>query len=145
MFDTMVISFQIGIYIQQVPHGSFVSGIGEKEPPNHNIKSTWQWLEFYTGEMLKILPILKDVRVVRHWAGSYERTPDAAPILGEYPGTKGYFLATGFSGHGFMIAPMTAVCTAQLITGEKTSVDISALSIERFKTGKYIVEPSVVG
>jgi sarcosine oxidase subunit beta len=145
LFDTMVISFQIGIYLQQVPHGSFVMGIGEREKPNHNINSTWQWLEFFTGELLKILPILKDLRVVRQWGGSYNRTPDAAPILGESAKVKGFYNAVGFSGHGFMIAPMTAVCIAEQIIGNTPPVNISPLSEERFGKGELVVEPSVVG
>ncbi|HHS49649.1 MAG TPA: FAD-binding oxidoreductase [candidate division Zixibacteria bacterium] len=145
MFETMVISFQKGIYLQQVPHGSFVMGIGEVEEPNHNIRSTWQWLEFFTGELLDILPVLKDLRIVRQWGGSYNKTPDAAPILGEHEQLAGFYNAVGFSGHGFMIAPMTAVCIAQLIVGEKPTVDISPLSAERFSKGELVVEPSVVG
>jgi len=145
IFDTMVISFQIGIYLQQVPHGSFVMGIGEKEEPSHNIRASWQWLEFITKELLDILPILKELRIVRQWAGSYNRTPDAAPILGEHPEVAGFFNAVGFSGHGFMIAPMTAVCIAELITGGEPPVDISPLSADRYDKGELIVEPSVVG
>lgn len=145
MFNTMVISFQIGIYLQQVPQGSFVMGIGEKEKPSHNYRSSWQFLEFLTGELLKILPIMSQVRIVRQWAGSYNRTPDAAPILGEHPDVKGFYQAVGFSGHGFMIGPMTARAIAQLIAGQKPEVDISPLSIERFERGELIIEPSVVG
>ncbi len=141
----MVISFQIGIYLQQVPHGSFVMGIGEKEKPSHNIHSSWQWLEFFTGELLSILPVLKNLRVVRQWAGSYNRTPDAAPILGEHPEVGGFFNAVGFSGHGFMIGPMTAVCMAELITGGVPPVNIDYLSVERFEKGELVIEPSVVG
>ncbi len=144
-FNTMVISFQIGIYLQQVPHGSFVIGIGEKEEPNHNIHSSWQWLELLTGELLEILPTLGNLRIVRQWAGSYNKTPDAAPILGEHSALKGFFNAVGFSGHGFMIAPMTAVCIAQSMLGEQTSVDIRPLSVDRFSRGELVVEPSVVG
>ncbi len=145
MFETMVISFQIGIYLQQVPHGSFVMGIGEKEEPSHNISSSWQFLEHITGELLRLLPVMANVRIVRQWAGSYTKTPDAAPILGEHPDVKGFFQAVGFSGHGFMVAPMTARCMAKLIAGETPEIDISPLSIERFERGELVVEPSVVG
>ena len=145
LFDTMVISFQIGIYLQQVPHGSFVMGIGEKEEPSLNTNSSWQWLEYFTGELLNILPILEDLRMVRQWAGSYNRTPDAAPILGEHPAVRGFFNAVGFSGHGFMIAPMTAVCSASLMLGEEPPVDVTPLSADRFSRGDLVIEPSVVG
>jgi len=145
LFDTMVISFQIGIYLQQVPHGSFVMGIGEKEEPSHETRSSWQFLEFITHELVNILPIMKNVRIVRQWAGSYNRTPDAAPILGEHPDVKGFYQAVGFSGHGFMIGPMTGRVVAQQIADVEPDIDISALAIERFEKGELIREPSVVG
>ncbi len=145
MFDTMVISFQIGIYLQQGPHGSFVMGIGEKEEPSHETRSSWQFLEFITHELVNILPIMKNVRVVRQWAGSYNRTPDAAPILGEHPDVKGFYQAVGFSGHGFMIGPMTGRVVAQQIADVEPDIDVSSLSIERFEKGELIREPSVVG
>ena len=145
IFDTMVISFQIGIYVQQVPHGSFVLGIGENEEPSHDIRSTWQFLEFVTHELLNILPIMKNIRVVRQWAGSYNKTPDAAPILGEHPAVSGFYQAVGFSGHGFMISPMTGRVMAQMIAGVQPEIDVSPLSIERFDRGELIIEPSVVG
>lgn len=145
VFETMVISFQTGIYVQQVPHGSFILGIGENEESSHNIKSSWQFLEHITHILLEILPFMRDVRIVRQWAGSYVKTPDAAPILGEHPAQPGFFIAVGFSGHGFMLAPMTARVTAQIIAGVKPDLDISPLFIERFKMDKLIIEPSVVG
>ncbi|MCK5833483.1 FAD-binding oxidoreductase [bacterium] len=145
MFETMVISFQIGIYLQQVPHGNFVMGIGETEEPSYNMRSSWQWLEFMTGELLDVLPVVKNLRLVRQWGGSYNRTPDAAPILGEHSQVEGFINAVGFSGHGFMIAPMTAVCIAQSIVGKNPPVDISPLSADRFHKGEMIIEPSVVG
>jgi len=145
LFDTMVISFQSGIYLQQVPHGNFVMGIGEVEEPNHKTESTWQWLEYFTRELLNVLPSFKDLRIVRQWGGSYNRTPDAAPILGEHSKVKGFYNSVGYSGHGFMIGPMAAVCLSQTIAGEKTTVDIAPLSADRFDKGEYVIEPSVVG
>ncbi len=52
-----------------------------------------------------MLPRAKDIRVVRQWAGYYDMTPDAAPILGETD-VKEFWHATGFSGHGFMLGPV---------------------------------------
>ncbi|MCD6501608.1 FAD-binding oxidoreductase, partial [bacterium] len=110
-----------------------------------NNNSSWEWLEFFTGKLLDVLPIMKDLRIVRQWAGSYNRTPDAAPILGEHKDVGGFYNAVGFSGHDFMISPMTAVCMADMIAGQEPPVDVSALSAERFEKGEHIIEPSVVG
>lgn len=145
IFDCMVISFTTGLYVQQVPHGSFVMGMGEKEEPSHNTRSSWQFLEHFGRVLTNTLPFMNDVMIVRQWAGSYNKTPDAQPIVGEYHSVKGFYNAVGFSGHGFMIAPMTALTLSQIITGRQPEIDISPLSEKRFERGELIIEPSVVG
>ncbi len=145
LFSSMVISFVSGIYVQQVPHGSFVLGIGEREEPSHNVRSSWEFLEFISRELTNILPVMHKVRIVRQWAGLYNKTPDAQPIIGEYEELPGFYNAVGFSGHGFMIAPMTSIILSQIISGEEPEVDISPLSAKRFEKGELFLEPSVVG
>nr|AGF93583.1 sarcosine oxidase, beta subunit family protein [uncultured organism] len=140
----MVMSFSYNIYCQQTPDGSFVMGYGDpNEPASHNIKASWQFLEEMSKKATNLLPFLKKVRVIRQWAGLYNVTPDAQPILDESDDVEGYYMAVGFSGHGFMIAPMTGILMAEMITGEELSIDIE-LDLERFDHGRLILEPSVV-
>jgi len=113
------------------------------EPASHNIRASWQFLEEMSRKATYLLPFLKDIRVIRQWAGLYNVTPDAQPILDESDEVPGYFMAVGFSGHGFMIAPMTGILMAEMITGEKLSIDIE-LDLKRFDHGRLILEPSVV-
>jgi sarcosine oxidase subunit beta len=77
----------------------------------------------------------------RGWAGSYEISPDNHAILGEAPTCQGFFLANGFSGHGFQHSPAVGQAMAELILGEKPSIDISCLSVDRFRQGHLIHEP----
>ena len=140
----MVMSFSYNIYCQQTPDGSFVMGYGDpEEPESHNIKASWQFLERMSKKATHILPFLKELRVIRQWAGLYNVTPDAQPILDESEEVNGYYMAVGFSGHGFMIAPMTGILMAEMITGESLSLDIE-LDLKRFDNGRLILEPSVV-
>jgi len=87
------------------------------------------------------VPILEKAEINRGWAGSYEISPDNHAILGEAPGLKGFFLANGFSGHGFQHSPAVGKVMAELILDEKPSIDISCLSVDRFRTGTLIQEP----
>ncbi|HBS93899.1 MAG TPA: FAD-dependent oxidoreductase, partial [Firmicutes bacterium] len=50
----------------------------------------------------------------------------------------------GFSGHGFMLGPVTGRLMAELISGRQPHMDISPLSLERFEKGELLREPSVV-
>jgi sarcosine oxidase subunit beta len=82
--------------------------------------------------------------MVRQWAGLYNMSPDAQPILGEHPKLKGFYMSLGFSGHGFMLAPITSRLMAELILKGRTSIPIEKLDIGRFERGELIIEPSVV-
>lgn len=142
----MVISFHHDFYCQQTAHGSFIMGIGMPgEPKSYNIMSSVDFLERMAKNLKALLPPVANLRVVRQWAGLYDRSPDAQPILGEFPSVERFFNANGFSGHGFMVAPVVGVLMAELITSGKTSIDISRLDVGRFERGELVFEPSVVG
>jgi sarcosine oxidase subunit beta len=89
------------------------------------------------------MPPLGKLSVLRQWAGLYENSPDRQPIYGasELPG---FYLACGFSGHGFMFAPATGLIMSQLILGEKPRWPVEKLSPGRFARGELVFEPSVV-
>jgi sarcosine oxidase subunit beta len=145
LLDPMVMSFSIGIYCQQTPHGSLVMGIGDpNEPKGYDIGHSWQFLREMCRIMTGLLPVLRDVRVVRQWSGLYTMTPDAHPILGGVPGIDGYLQAVGFSGHGFMLAPVVGRIMAEMALGKETFLDVSSLDAGRFERGEYNIEPSVV-
>ena len=77
-----------------------------------------------------------DLRITDQWSCNYEMTPDDHPIVGAIPGTPGLFIAAGFSGHGFMHAPATAqLIVEEMLDGTATTLDISDLSIARFRRG----------
>ncbi|MCK8059576.1 MULTISPECIES: FAD-binding oxidoreductase [unclassified Fusibacter] len=141
----MVMSFSKNIYTQQVPHGSIIMGRSDaSEPRDLNNRSSWQFLDEMAKTVTSLLPPLERVRVVRAWAGQYNLTPDKQPILGEVPDVKGFYLAVGFSGHGFMFAPATGILLSEMILKEKLTIDVSALGLNRFSKGELIIEPSVV-
>jgi sarcosine oxidase, subunit beta len=78
-----------------------------------------------------------------HWRGSwsavYDVTPDWHPAIGEVPGTGRVFVAAGFSGHGFKLAPAVGMSVADLIcTGRTTTFDLSLLAPDRFEQGKLV-------
>lgn len=145
MLNPMVMSFSKNIYTQQVPHGSILMGRSDPtEPRDLNNRSTWQFLDEMAKTVTELLPPLAKVRIVRAWAGQYHMTPDKQPILGGTPQLKGYFMALGFSGHGFMFAPATGILLSEMILGEALTLDVRPLGLERFSRGELIIEPSVV-
>ena len=143
--DPMVMSFHRHFYAQQTPHGSVIMGIGDPaEPVSLNIRPSWQFLEFTASLVTHALPALRDLRVVRQWAGLYDMSPDRNPIINEAAGAEGFITMAGFSGHGFMVAPRTAILIANHLTGQEDSLDIKRFSACRYRTGELLLEPSVV-
>jgi len=141
----MFMSFSLNIYCQQTPHGSFIMGRGDaNEPRDLRVTSSWHFLEEMARSCCELLPLLKELRVVRQWAGLYCMSPDRQPIYGKAPGVEGFFIACGYSGHGFMFGPVTGEVMAEAILGEKHSLPIENLSLDRFEKGELLFEPSVV-
>jgi sarcosine oxidase subunit beta len=68
--------------------------------------------------------------VDRAWAGLYDMTPDAHPIVGRV--ADGVFAACGFSGHGFMQSPAVGSALADLIVHGSASLDLEPYALERF-------------
>jgi len=141
----MVISFDTGIYFSQTYRGEIVGGIGMPEQPGYKLNSTLDFIKRFASVATKIIPAMKYLRVVRQWAGFYDVTPDARPILDRVEGFENVYVACGYSGHGFMISPEVGKIMAQMITGEAISHDISNLSMDRFKKGVITKEANVVG
>lgn len=83
-------------------------------------------------ELVTALPAFDRLEVVGSWAGLYAQNRlDANGIIGEWPGIRGLFQATGFSGHGFQQCHAVGRHLAELILGSQPSIDLSRLGPER--------------
>lgn len=76
------------------------------------------------------------------WAGLYDMTPDAHPIIGWV--AEGVYAACGFSGHGFMQSPAVGEAAATELLGQKAPFDLSAYRLERFEEGSSFPETLVL-
>jgi glycine oxidase len=80
---------------------------------------------------IRLVPELRNAKILEDWAGLRPGTPDALPILGE-TATPGYYVATGHFRDGILLAPITAYLMAQVIQGESSSHDLTTFSPTRF-------------
>lgn len=83
-------------------------------------------------------PGLKDIKMAESWAGMIDITPDALPVISPVEAIPGFFLATGFSGHGFGIGPGAGRLTADLIAGDTPVVDPKAFRYSRMIDGSKL-------
>ena len=85
------------------------------------------------------MPAMERAELARGYRAFDCYSPDRHAILGAVGGIDGLYLATGFSGSGFKIAPAVGTCLAELITeGRAKTVDIDAFRVARFAEGKPI-------
>lgn len=124
-----------GISLKQVPSGGFVIGGGW---PGLGDPATYA-TELMPGSMAKsaktavdLFPLLKPVPVVRGWVGIEAFCKDELQIVGPVPKTEGLFVAAGFSGHGFGIAPAVAKRLAETVATGRQSKMLDPFQLSRF-------------
>jgi glycine/D-amino acid oxidase-like deaminating enzyme len=82
--------------------------------------------------LAECFPAFAGAKVVQHWAGFIDVTPDAVPVISAVESLPGFFIATGFSGHGFGIGPAAGRLMADLVTGATPIVDPAPFRLSRF-------------
>ena len=140
----LTIEFGSGLYFHPESGGVLLGMADPADPPRFDDSVNWDFLPTVVEHALSRLPALERATVKTGWAGYYEDTPDRHPILGMVSEVPGFVCAAGFSGHGFMHAPAAGEVIAQLICGETTSVDVTALRFDRFKRGALVTEHNVI-
>ncbi|MFC5750141.1 NAD(P)/FAD-dependent oxidoreductase [Actinomadura rugatobispora] len=83
------------------------------------------------------VPALSSVRCERAWAGQIDSTPDALPVVDRLPDPAGLVVATGFSGHGFGLAPAIAESVADLVVGAPPRHETGTFRFSRFAEGDF--------
>lgn len=96
--------------------------------PAPNISDTDAALRRLAG----LFPVFRQARVAQHWGGMIDVTPDAIPIISPVASHPGFYIATGFSGHGFGVGPAAGRLMADLVTGAPPVVDPAPFRLDRF-------------
>jgi sarcosine oxidase subunit beta len=92
--------------------------------------------------LVRRYPPAEGATIENAWAGLYDMTPDAHPIVGLV--AEGVYAACGFSGHGFMQSPAVGRALAELILRGESSIDLSPYALERFEAGAVFPEHLVL-
>ena len=84
------------------------------------------------AELSRLFPVFAKMEVAESWGGLMDVTPDAVPVIDEVRKIPGFFVATGFSGHGFGIGPGAGRLMADLVAGDRPVVDPAPFRLDRF-------------
>ena len=140
----MVIDFDTTFYFHR-EGGGMLFGMGDPdEPPGFDTTVRWDFLPEVIDIAVRRLPALADASISHAWAGLYEMSPDANPMIGPVREMAGFFVINGFSGHGFQHCPAAGRILADVITGRDPGIDLAPFSMERFAAGSAAGEHYVV-
>ena len=135
-----------GLYFSQSTRGELVGGIGNaRTPPGPSQASSIRFLALYARALIEACPRLASLKIQRQWAGLYDLSPDNAPIVGPVDEAPGLFLASGFMGHGFMMAPAVGKRLAHQIATGETPEPFGAWNHRRFRLGTTLAEAMIIG
>lgn len=142
----LVADLSNGLYFSQSMRGEIVGGISNEDVPEGlDMGSSHRFLALYARALTRAVPVLGGVKVLRQWAGCYDLTPDANPIVGEVSAIEGFHQASGFMGHGFMMAPVMGKLIADHIAEKRSSPLFEKWNLSRFAEGKLLSESMIIG
>lgn len=142
----LVADLSSGLYFSQSTRGELVGGVSDAHAPHEPVQtSSARFLALYARELVARCPRLGAVRVLRQWAGLYDVSPDRSPITGAVDSPSGFYLASGFVGHGFMMAPVVGKRLARLIARDESSAELDAWNLRRFREGRRLQAGMIIG
>jgi sarcosine oxidase subunit beta len=133
-FEPMVVDIRPGdksknYYFYQNWEGQIVFCMTPQPPIwGHDRRSTSEFLPEISRRMISLMPNLANLKVRRTWRGLYPMTPDGFPVVDFPAALKGYVLAVGMCGQGFMLGPGLGEAIAAHIAGKPSAEDKEILA-----------------
>jgi sarcosine oxidase subunit beta len=144
--EPMVSDLSDGAYFSQTMRGEICGGVSDPdEPSSLETRSSLRFLERMCRAMVRIMPELASVRIMRQWAGFYDESPDGQPILGRVDGVDGFIQLHGFGGHGMMLAPVIGRLAAEWILRRSDHDLFQRYDLGRFERGEIQRETFSIG
>jgi sarcosine oxidase subunit beta len=139
LLDKIVVSGTLHVYISQSDRGEFVIG-SEIEPySGYSTKGTLRFVEDAARDIIELLPMLSEIRLLRQWTGLCDVSPDYSPIMGETE-VEGFTIDAGWGTYGFKASPIAGRTLAELVATGRTPALIEPFRLERFYTGELVSE-----
>ena len=133
-----------GLYVMHEDAGLFTCGKSFADDPIGYDDFRWErkiFEEAIWPELVEFIPAFDRLKILRGWAGLYEvNTFDHNAILGEWPEVQGFYLANGFSGHGFQQCHAVGRYIAELMLAQTPTLDLSIFSPQRILDNNPVFE-----
>jgi len=145
--DPLIIDTGSGAFVGQTLKGEILGSLDYPTTPGLiQLETKFDFVVRWARAITKRIPVLKNARIMRTWAGYYMMSSDCSHIMGRDPEwPEGLYVAYGYSGHGFMMAPLVGELLAENILTGKIPELMKPFLPTRFKENKLIQEKMVIG
>ncbi len=144
----VIVDFVNGSYLRSEMGGITLAGLIDPseadavvDPDSYPEHMDDEFVSVVGAKMVARYPDLVEAGCSGGYSGLYAVTPDWHPIIEEVPANSGHFLCTGFSGHGFKLAPAVGIMVAEMVLGDTETT----YSAELFRAGRYAEDDPVRG
>ncbi len=143
-FGPIVASSELLCYVSQTARGQMLMGAEFDSQPSYSRQSSYEFLQSVSAKVTYLLPFLRDLRVLRTWAGICDISPDYSPIMGS-TGIDGLLITTGWGTWGFKAIPAGGEAMAELIATGTTPPLIAAFGLGRFAADHAMADQGSAG
>ena len=143
ILDNVVVLRGLNTYFVQSDKGELVMGSIAEPYPSYSQRGTPQVPEATIAAILQVFPVFERMQFMRQWAGALDITYDNSPIISKTE-VDGFYVDVAGSG-GFKTTPLAAMMHADLIANNRPDPLIEAYGLERFSSGRLILERASYG
>lgn len=141
---TIVASTELMCYVSQTERGQMLIGAEFDAQPSYSRLSSFDALRGYAYKVSLLLPFLRDMRILRSWAGLCDISIDYSPIMGFTP-VDGFLVTTGWGTWGFKAIPAGGESMAELIATGRPPALIAPFALDRFRTDHLLADQGSSG
>ena len=143
-FPVILASTELNCYVSQTDRGQMLIGAEFDSQPSYSRQSSFTALRSYSHKITRILPFLRDMRILRQWAGICDISVDYSPIMSGTP-VDGFYLTTGWGTWGFKAIPAGGEGMAELIATGRPPALIAPFTLDRFRRDHVLADAGSAG
>lgn len=143
-FGPILSDTELLCYVSQTARGEIVIGAEYDRQPSYSLQASFSFLQSCAAKAIHLLPFLRDLRILRQWAGICDISADFSPIMGE-TGVDGFLVTTGWGTWGFKAIPAGGEQMAELIATGHTPPLLRPFGLERFARDHAMADQGSTG